>query len=431
MIAIMGFLIVVAVVATAAAWLAEEGLRRAGIATRWIWLGAMATPLGLLALPALVPDRAGEALARVTTAVPVFELAPLIVGPEGGSVWMQWAGLGLGVVWALTTACLAAVLLRTHRALIRERADWPRSEIGGREVFVSPDRGPAVAGVTRPWIVLPEWSLSLASEELDFIVMHEEEHVRAGDSLLLSTALGLLVLTPWNPVAWLQLRLLRTAMEVDCDRRVLRRAPDPERYGNSLLAVAARASGHSLGLAAFTEKSLSLKTRIVAMTTRSSRWLRLRAAALVLLALLVGVQACAVDNPVAIPIIRSGTVDLPDRSAPEAPAEAAAVDLREGPAFTPFTVAPSITNRNEVIEAMQAAYPPLLKDAGVGGTTRVYFFINEVGLVEDVRIDKSSGHPALDDAAIRVANVYRFEPALNRDKKVPVWVSFPITFQTR
>ncbi len=35
------------------------------------------------------------------------------------------------------------------------------------------------------------------------------------------------------------------------------------------------------------------------------------------------------------------------------------------------------------------------------------------------------------DAALAVADVYRFSAALNRDKKVPVWVSFPITFQVR
>jgi hypothetical protein len=28
-----------------------------------------------------------------------------------------------------------------------------------------------------------------------------------------------------------------------------------------------------------------------------------------------------------------------------------------------------------------------------------------------------------------VSEIYRFSPALNRDKTVPVWVSFPITFQ--
>jgi protein TonB len=113
------------------------------------------------------------------------------------------------------------------------------------------------------------------------------------------------------------------------------------------------------------------------------------------------------------------------------PPEEQAADLSAAPTFTPFTVAPSILNRNDVIRAMEREYPPLLRDAGIGGTVRVYFFIDENGSVQDTRIDQSSGHQALDDAALEVAGIYRFSPALNRDKQVPVWVSFPITFQVR
>jgi len=46
-------------------------------------------------------------------------------------------------------------------------------------------------------------------------------------------------------------------------------------------------------------------------------------------------------------------------------------------------------------------------------------------------INDSSGHLALDDAALRVADAIEFTPALNRDKLVPVWISLPITFTTR
>ena len=122
------------------------------------------------------------------------------------------------------------------------------------------------------------------------------------------------------------------------------------------------------------------------------------------------------DNPVE---------DLPP------PPEDAGTDLSAAPTFTPFTVAPDILNRNEVVRAMEREYPPLLRDAGIGGTVRVHFFIDENGRVQDTRIDQSSGHQALDDAALNVADVYRFSPALNRDKKVPVWISLPITFQVR
>ena len=105
-------------------------------------------------------------------------------------------------------------------------------------------------------------------------------------------------------------------------------------------------------------------------------------------------------------------------------------DISAAPTFTPYTVRPGLKNEREVQRALEREYPPLLRDAGIGGTVRVHFFITEEGMVQDTRIDQSSGHSALDEAALRVADVFEFTPALNRDKKVPVWISLPITFTT-
>jgi protein TonB len=113
------------------------------------------------------------------------------------------------------------------------------------------------------------------------------------------------------------------------------------------------------------------------------------------------------------------------------PPDEQATDLSAAPTFTPFTVAPSIQNRDEVMRAMMREYPPLLRDAGIGGTVVVWFFIDEEGRVQQNQVNQSSGHQALDDAALAVAGIYRFSPALNRDRRVPVWVQFPITFQVR
>jgi protein TonB len=104
-------------------------------------------------------------------------------------------------------------------------------------------------------------------------------------------------------------------------------------------------------------------------------------------------------------------------------------DLSQAPVFTPYTVRPEILNKEDVMRAMERDYPPLLRDAGIGGTVIVYFFIDAKGEVQKSQIFKTSGHPQLDSAAVKVASVYKFSPALNRDKKVPVWVQFPITFQ--
>jgi periplasmic protein TonB len=109
----------------------------------------------------------------------------------------------------------------------------------------------------------------------------------------------------------------------------------------------------------------------------------------------------------------------------------AGTDLSAGPTFTPYTVAPEVRNRPAVARALTQEYPPLLRDAGVGGTVLMYFFIDENGVVQDFRVQESSGHNALDQAAMRVADVFEFSAALNQDQRVPVWIQIPITFQTR
>lgn len=106
-------------------------------------------------------------------------------------------------------------------------------------------------------------------------------------------------------------------------------------------------------------------------------------------------------------------------------------DLSAAPAFTPYTVQPELRNVDEVRRALERAYPPLLRDAGIGGEVLVWFFIDEEGNVQNSQINQSSGHDALDQAAVDVADVYQFSPALNRDQRVPVWIALPIVFTTR
>jgi protein TonB len=108
--------------------------------------------------------------------------------------------------------------------------------------------------------------------------------------------------------------------------------------------------------------------------------------------------------------------------------KAEAIPDEEMPRFTPFTVAPEILNRDEIVDAMMKGYPTVLRNAGIGGVVMVFFFIDETGRVKTTRVAETSGYPQLDQAAVEIAELYRFSPALNRDQKVPVWVSFPVTF---
>jgi len=126
----------------------------------------------------------------------------------------------------------------------------------------------------------------------------------------------------------------------------------------------------------------------------------------------------------ATPVLEKALVDAPSTSE-------GAKNIGDEPVFTPFTVRPDIKNRTDIARAMEENYPPLLRDAGIGGTVTVWFLLDEEGVTQRTLINDSSGHLALDDAALRVADAIQFTPALNRDKRVPVWISLPITFTTR
>jgi TonB family protein len=103
----------------------------------------------------------------------------------------------------------------------------------------------------------------------------------------------------------------------------------------------------------------------------------------------------------------------------------------KAPTFTPYTVQPDISNRAEVARALGEAYPKDLREAGIGGTAQVWFFIDAEGVVQRTQINQSSGDPDIDEAALTVASIVRFTPALNKEKPVPVWISLPITFTVR
>jgi TonB family protein len=119
----------------------------------------------------------------------------------------------------------------------------------------------------------------------------------------------------------------------------------------------------------------------------------------------------------------------PIENLPPPPGEDA--DLSAAPTFTPMTVRPQLRNQREVQQALMKFYPPLLRDAGIGGTVNVWFFIDENGRVQKNQINESSGYDAFDQAALKVAELMQFTPAYNRDKKVPVWVALDITFEVQ
>ncbi|HYC51600.1 MAG TPA: M56 family metallopeptidase [Gemmatimonadaceae bacterium] len=145
--------------------------------------------------------------------------------------------------WLAASAIVALWLVATQHRLRRRLRGCPSRIVDGEQVLLSPHFGPAVIGVLRPQIVLPEWALATRASDRRIIVAHEAEHRQAHDPLLAAAALIVVAALPWNAALWWQLRRLRLAIEIDCDRRVVsKRGHDPHAYGLLLLAAREHAS---------------------------------------------------------------------------------------------------------------------------------------------------------------------------------------------
>jgi TonB-dependent SusC/RagA subfamily outer membrane receptor len=238
------------------AWVAQRAaaLHR-GLPLRWLWAAALGATVSLSAawlVPSRVPGAPGAAAsvpapghAGPVVRAPAFHLPAVTPGVERGAA----------AAWAAASLALAGLLLFAVARLRRERRDWTDAVVGGTPVALSPAMGPAAVGFRRPRIVLPRWVLALDERALGAIVAHERAHQRARDPALLLAGLAAVVLMPWNVGAWLAWRGLRSAVEFDCDERVLAGGVGRADYARILLGAWGRTRGDWLPSAALTRPS--------------------------------------------------------------------------------------------------------------------------------------------------------------------------------
>ena len=253
---------------------------------------------------AVVPDRNAARDGGVPQSTPSLArvsggLAELIARADTRS--LRRLDASLAIAWTSAAVLALATYGAATLLLARRRRTWRRGEIDGEPVLLAPATGPAVIGTLHPEIVVPEWSLSLSSEQRALMIEHERQHVRAHDPLLLHAAAMVALLMPWNIAAWWLNRRLRLAVELDCDARVLARGHNLRAYGTLLLDVCERRTGSGLLLApALFERTSSLTTRILAMHPQRPRFPRVQFALGATVALAVTILACEVPSPEAL-----------------------------------------------------------------------------------------------------------------------------------
>jgi beta-lactamase regulating signal transducer with metallopeptidase domain len=217
----------------------ETTARQQGWPVRGLWIGAGLGSIALSALAVLLPERDSVAAARLIPA-PVAEAAAGLawLGSQPASAPPLRLELWLLVSWGIASAAIVAAIGISRARLRRRSREWVLRNVDGRDVWVSGDTGPAVVGVLRSRIVIPDWVLESDPGDRSLALAHEEEHIRARDPQLLCAALLLLAALPWNLPLWWLWRRLRQAVELDCDHRVLARGLDPRAYSRLLVNVA-------------------------------------------------------------------------------------------------------------------------------------------------------------------------------------------------
>jgi len=409
--------LVVSVALTAAASAAERLLRLWHREARVAWGTAMALSVALPAMTVAqslgwLPRLDGLPIVPDALTAPISTVLPEVaIGARRSSL-----DTAIAALWITATFALVARFAIAARSLHKRRRGWRSAVVDGQSLLLSPDAGPAVVGFRRPAVVIPEWVLELDASLRALVLRHEREHLERGDSRLLLVAVGAAVAVPWNVALWYQLFRLRAAVELDCDRRVLRAHPNARRYGSLLLAVAQRADRTGLLAPALTESPSLLRRRISAMASATPSHRGPRSLLLGVATALLTIVACEMERP------------------GEPPGDARAVTSRPvyvpaGTTFMEFQVESAVT---PAPGSAAPRYPDALRSAGVEGEVLAQFVVGPDGLADVETFKVLSSSNDLFTTAVRTAlpNM-KFNPAKVGGRTVKQLVQQPFTFSIR
>lgn len=292
----MGYAVGIGVLLAGGAWAGERLCEHMGWPRRFAWIAALTLavviPLSARA-PAPVPEVSAAAPSPVTS---VVQAADPAVPAISGTGWERAAIFAWGAASLATLLVFGAILGLTTRS----RRRWPRRSVDGEDVYVSEGFGPALIGVARPSVVIPDWLFSEGDRGGRVAILHEREHARARDHLTLLYGAIIAALFPWSPAVWWMVRNLRGAVEIDCDRRVIASGIPADDYGELLLAIGVGQHRRWILTPALLESRHSLERRLKIMAARKMKWSPLRAVTLAGLTLAAVVIACDTNAPTAL-----------------------------------------------------------------------------------------------------------------------------------
>ncbi len=164
-----------------------------------------------------------------------FVNSSLPTGTVHGSVnpMQIWVNVG-AILWVVGISIL---LIYSLVSLLRFKRKLKSAVYDSGNIYLLPGIDtPFVLGIIRPSIYLP---MSLSQSEKDYILLHEQTHIRRFDHVFRIIGYLTLCIHWFNPLVWIAFFVSGKDMEMSCDEAVIRKLGDgiKKEYSSSLLSL--------------------------------------------------------------------------------------------------------------------------------------------------------------------------------------------------
>ncbi len=136
---------------------------------------------------------------------------------------------------------------------------------------------PFVIGIVRPKIYIP---FNLSEQEREYILKHEQYHIRRKDQIIKICAYILCVIYWFQLLIWFAYFVMIRDMEMSCDEYVLKNSKSDIRvaYSTSLLKLATKTEDFNAGLPAFGESDIRKRVKNIMKFNVKKKWVSVVAA---------------------------------------------------------------------------------------------------------------------------------------------------------
>lgn len=198
---------------------------------------------------------------------------PAAVSESSVNPMQIWLAVGTAV-WVIG---IAALLVYSVVSYVRLRHRLSHAVLHENNVWLSEFvESPFIMGFIKPRIYIP---YGLDMQTLEYVLIHENCHLKRGDHLVKSLAFLILVLHWFNPFCWLAFGLMSKDMEMSCDEKVLLQVTgktgsdaDIRGYSMSLLNFAVGRRFSLTGPLAFGETSVRTRIKNILDWKRPRIW---------------------------------------------------------------------------------------------------------------------------------------------------------------